>query len=175
MKTPLLVAAIAAGMTLAATAEARDGRGAAFDMPTFEELDANADGGITMDEIEAAMAARAAERFAEADTDGDGALSAEEMLARASEDRAARMADRIADRIEKIDANGDGVLQLEEMQARADDRRGPSPDRMFNRADADDNGSLSAEEFAQAQERMSDRRPRGGHGGHGGHGGRNGG
>ena len=70
MKTTLLMAAIAAGVTLAATAEAREGHGQRMEMPAFEELDANADGGITLEEIAAAGEARAAARFAEADTYG---------------------------------------------------------------------------------------------------------
>jgi hypothetical protein len=59
MKTTLLMAAIAAGVTLAATAEAREGHGQRMEMPAFEELDANADGGITLEEIAAAGEARA--------------------------------------------------------------------------------------------------------------------
>ncbi|WP_296420241.1 EF-hand domain-containing protein [Pseudooctadecabacter sp.] len=167
MKTPLLFAALAAGITLAASAEARDGardgaRG--LSLPSFEELDANADGGVTLTEIETFMADRAEARFADADTDGDGALSAQEMLARADSDRAERMANRIARQIEKADANGDGVLQIEEIRDAGGERgarRGANPERMFDRVDADENGTLSAEEFAAALERMQDRRPRG--------------
>lgn len=168
MKTTLLVAAIAAGITLAASAEAREGHGdrgerggARIEMPTFEELDANGDGAVTTDEINAAMQARADARFAEMDTDGDGALSAEELVAQADADRAARMAERIAGHIEKADTNGDGLLQPDEVGARSEDRSGPGAERMFERFDADDNGSLSAEEFAQALERMAERGDRG--------------
>lgn len=161
MKTTLLIAAIAAGTTLAATAQAREGHGPRMEMPAFEELDANADGAVTVEEITAAMQARGAARFVETDTNGDGGLSAEEMIARADEDRQDRVADRVAERIEKADTNGDGLLQAEEIAAQAQERRGPGPERMFNRFDADENGSLSAEEFAQAQERMQDHGPRG--------------
>lgn len=160
MKTTLLVAAIAAGVTLAATAEAREGRGGA-PMPTFEELDTNADGGVTAQEIADAMQARATEKFAETDTNGDGALSSEEMLAAADENRRDRMESRIADRIEKADTNGDGLLQADEIAAQMEDRRGPSPERMFNRLDANEDGSLSAEEYAEAAERRGDRGRRG--------------
>ena len=71
------------------------------------------------------------------------------------------MADRIAERIEKADENGDGLLQMEEIQAQMDGRRGPSPERMFNRFDANEDGTLSAEEFAEAQDRAGRRGPRG--------------
>lgn len=155
MKTTLLVAAIAAGVTLAATAEAREGHAPRIAMPTFEELDLNGDGGVTSEEIAQAMQAQAEARFAEADTDGDGALSAEELVARADSDRQERMANRIADRIERADTNGDGLLQADELQAGRGEGR--SPDRMFNRFDADGDGSLSAEEFAEARDRMERR------------------
>lgn len=159
MKTTLLMAAVAAGVTLAASAEARDGHGPRMQMPTFEELDLNGDGGVTAEEVTTAMQARAEARFAEADTNGDGALSAEEMLARAESARQDRLADRITKRIERADANGDGVLQMEELRAARGEGR--SPDRLFNRFDADENGSLSAEEFAEAQAMMERRGDRG--------------
>ncbi len=170
MKTTFLVAAIAAGMTLAATAEARDGRGPRPEMPSFEELDLNTDGGVTLEELEAAMEVRAEARFAEADSNGDGALSAEEMLAAAQGAQAERMQARIAERIEHADTNGDGLLQAEEMaEARAEHegrgRRGPSPERMFSHFDADEDGVLNAEEFEEARARMQERGGRGRHGG----------
>jgi Ca2+-binding EF-hand superfamily protein len=168
MKTTFLVAAIAAGMTMAATAEAREGNPPRMEMPAFEDLDINSDGAVTSDEIEAAMQVRAAEQFAQTDSNGDGALSVEELIARADTARQERAAGRAAEQIEKADTNGDGLLQADELAAHAADRgegcgdRGP--DRMFERADADDNGSLSAEEFAEAQSRMDDRGGRRQHG-----------
>ena len=165
MKTTFLVAAIAAGITLAASAHAREGQGPRMEMPAFEDLDLNNDGEVTAEEIQGAMQALGAARFAEADTNGDGALSSEEMVARAEGAQQERMARRIAERIEKADTNGDGLLQADEMAALAEDRRGGrGPDRMFNRFDADENGSLSADEFAEAQTRMENRGDRG-HGG----------
>lgn len=164
MKTTLLVAAIAAGITLAAGAQAREAngdRGARKQMPTFEQLDANSDGAVTPDEIATAMQAQSAARFADADTDGDGALSAEEMKTQIRADRQERMADRIAKLIERADTNGDGLLQADELAEQRGDRRGPSSDRMFDRFDTDEDGSLSAEEFKAAQERMQARRDRG--------------
>lgn len=161
MKTTLFMAALAAGITLAATADAREGQGPRMNMPSFEELDANADGSVTSEEIATAMQARGAARFAETDSNGDGALSAEEMIAAADQNRQDRMADRVARQIEKADTNGDGLLQADELAAQMDDRRGQSPDRLFNRFDVDEDGSLSAEEFADAQERMDRRGDRG--------------
>jgi len=166
MKTPLLMAAIAAGITLAASAEARgEGGGRAAHMPTFEDLDLNADGNVTLEEIQAAGRARNAERFTEVDANGDGALSADEMLAHANEQRAERLADQIAERIEKADTNGDGLLQQSEIQAqaaeRAEGRRGERGERMFERFDANEDGQLSAEEFAAGLEAAGERGERG--------------
>ena len=160
MKTYLLIATIAAGMALAATAEARGERTGPM-MPTFEELDADANGSVTLTEIETALTARAEAQFAERDTDGDGALSADEMMAGANAERAERMAERIARHIERADENGDGLLQQSELQAQADNRRGGNFDRMFDRLDADEDGVLTAEEFAEARERMHDHGRRG--------------
>lgn len=163
MKTTLHVAAIAAGISLAATAEAREGRGHRMEMPSFEELDLNSDGGVTVEEIAQAMQTQAAARFAEADTNGDGALSAEEMIARADSNRQERLARRIAKHIERADSNGDGVLQQEELlDARGEGRgEGRGPERLFERFDSDEDGKLDADEFAEAQERMERRGDRG--------------
>lgn len=55
LKTPLLMAAIAAGLTLSATAQAQDaGEDRGARMPAFEDLDVNADGSVTLEEIQAA-------------------------------------------------------------------------------------------------------------------------
>lgn len=165
MKTLFLVAALAAGTTIAATAEARESnRGPRMDLPSFEQLDINADGGVTLEEIQAAMQAHAAARFAETDTNGDGGLSADEMVAKADADRAERAANRAADRIEDGDTNGDGLLQADEIAAQMEERqgrRGPGMDRMFERVDADDNGTVSAEEYEQARAHMAERGERG--------------
>ncbi len=167
MKTTLLVAAIAVGATLAASAQARETDAPRMEMPAFEDLDINSDGAVTSDEIEAAMLARAAARFAETDTDGDGALSAEEIVARAEANRQDRRDERVAKQIERADTNGDGLLQADEVAAHAPGHAGGrGQDRMFERADADDNGSLSAEEYADAQSHMQERGDRGPRGNH---------
>ncbi|MBT8411412.1 MAG: calcium-binding protein [Octadecabacter sp.] len=161
MKTSLLVASIAAGLTLAGAAAARDAQPPRMDMPAFEEIDLNGDGGVTAEEMQQAREAMRAARFAQADANGDGALSVEELIAAAQNDRAERMADRIARMVERFDDNGDGVLQPEEM-GRDGARRGG--ERMFDRADANDDGSLSAEEYSAAQAHMAERGGRDGHG-----------
>ena len=165
MKTLILVTTIAAGLTLAATAEAREGeRGARMEMPTFEQLDLNSDGGVTLQEVEAAMATLAQTRFDEADTNGDGGLSVEEMTAKAQADAAERATQRAERRLENADTNGDGLLQADELTAQMEERggrRGPNTERMFERVDADDNGSVSAEEYEEARAKMAERGERG--------------
>ena len=49
--------------------------------PTFQEADANADGWVTPDEFAAAMPEATESDFVAIDTNGDGAISEEEMTA----------------------------------------------------------------------------------------------
>ena len=143
MKTTLLMAGIAAGFTLiAADASAQE-------RPDFATLDANGDGMLSLEEMQAAGDAH----FASADTDGDGLLSEAELTAAASE----RAADRVARMLERLDTNEDGGLSQAEIEVV---RRGGGEisERMFNRIDADENGSISEEEFEEVRERMGERR-----------------
>ena len=159
MKTTLMMTALLASLSLGTLAQAQtaatppaDGR----ERPDFATLDADGDGGVTLEE----MQVRATSRFAAADTDGDGGLSAEEIAAERDERRANRIVRMIADR----DANGDGLLQPDEMAPRGDRMA-----RMFDRLDADGDGSISAAEFARMEDRMD-----GGRHGMGRHGDRDG-
>jgi len=146
MKTPILMAAIVAGFTLVGTgAQAQD-------RPDFATLDTNGDGQISMEEL----AAQGAARFAAADTNSDGALSEDELLARATarnQERAAKMVERM---LAHLDENDDGLIQQSELP----DPNATRAERRFSRADADENGTLSEEEFEAAGAR-ADR----GHGG----------
>lgn len=134
-------------------------------MMSFEEIDANNDGKITKEEI----AAMGQARFAKADADGDGFLSLDEMNAQGLEVAKKRIAERSAMMLEHMDANKDGKLSMDEMQAAKDNGpRGKMGDRMFDRADADGDGAISKDEFDAAQARMQERM--GGKGGeHGWH------
>jgi Ca2+-binding EF-hand superfamily protein len=148
------------------------GHGPRGPMFTFEEVDANADGKLTPEEI----AAHAKARFDAKDTNGDGALSAEEISADMQAKQAERMGKRAKHMIVERDANDDGMLSFDEMQPK---KQG----RMFDRLDADNDGAISTEEFAKLQDRMEKRGfgegkghgegkmmrhgPEGGHGGQG--------
>jgi len=133
-----------------AQADDTDRRG----IPSFETLDVDGSGEITASDIEALRA----ERFAEIDTDGNGEVSEAEFIARAQEqasDRATRM-------FERLDADGDGVLSRDVLESRGGRGMG---ERLLSRADTDDSGGVSAEEFEAIKERMAERR--GGRGGKG--------
>lgn len=151
--TSMVLGVVSAAMVVtagaAAIAQGKHGHG---QRPGFEEVDANGDGKITQEE----MQARAAARFGEADTDGDGAISRDEMLAKAM----ARSEKRVDRMMRRMDADGDGKVSKAEMQQ----MRGKRMDRMIERMDADGDGALSKEEFAQGHRK-------GHHGRHGkGHG-----
>ncbi|MEM1003834.1 MAG: EF-hand domain-containing protein [Pseudomonadota bacterium] len=115
---------------------------------SFQELDANNDGQVTQEEIQA----HRNQRFSAADTNGDGQLSVEEMQAAAQQSAN----DRVAKMFERQDANGDGFLSEDEL---------PKPrraDKMFDRIDADNSGGISEQEFTDAREKMGRKKNRSG-------------
>jgi Ca2+-binding EF-hand superfamily protein len=114
----------------------------------FGEADTNGDGIITREELAAGVQARMAQRFAKGDQNGDGKLTQDEV----GEQRWTRM--RVAD------ADGDGAVTQDELrqaheQGKLGPRagkgtrgKGPKGDggRMFERADANGDGKLEASE-----------------------------
>ncbi len=104
----------------------------------FLSMDANGDGKVTAEEIDAFRA----EQFKTADTDGDGFLSKDELLAAAMTRMQERMAQRIDKMIAHDDKDGDGKISLAEQDGN------PRMDRMFSRLDKDGDGALSTEELA---------------------------
>ncbi|QRF65861.1 EF-hand domain-containing protein [Ponticoccus alexandrii] len=128
--------------------------GPGFGMPILS-YDADGDGRVTVEEVEA----RQAERFAAADADGDGLLSPEEVSAYAEALRAEREEMRRAARqaalIARMDADGDGLLSLDEIS-------GVQPatsrfDRILDRLDTDGDGALTEEELQAPRKRMAER------------------
>lgn len=152
MKTSILTPALAAAFLLGgiglAQAESSPGKmGQGMRMHhSFEELDADADGRITQEEMAAHMQAR----FEGADADGDGALSRDELVTRMTERQAERIAAYADHMIERHDSDGDGKLSPDEMKA---DRQG----RMFKRADADGDGAITEAEFDKMRDEMKSR------------------
>jgi Ca2+-binding EF-hand superfamily protein len=125
------------------------GRGMRGDgvMVMFAEIDANGDGSVTAEEIDAYRAAR----FAALDADGNGTVSRQEFMDHA----AAQVAERAGTMFDRLDADGDGTLTRDVIEA----RRGPGPDAavLIERFDADGDGAVSEEEIAVVQERMMER------------------
>ncbi len=119
-----------------------DGQG----MPLFGMDGRGPGAGMTPEE----RAARIAERFAAADTDGNGSLSADEITSGMNAMRALRMGDRVGRQIAMLDSDGDGEVSLEEATA------GPSA-RLFARIDTDGDGMISPAEWDAGMARMRDR------------------
>lgn len=115
---------------------------------SFEQVDADGSGGVTSAELAARGAAQAAARFAKADTNGDGFLSAEELTEMAKARDQDRAEKRLARMLKHRDANEDGKLSAEEMTPSEEQTT-----KRFGRADKNDDGVLSAEEFEQASKR----------------------
>ncbi|MCA8884239.1 MAG: EF-hand domain-containing protein [Rhodobacteraceae bacterium] len=105
--------------------------------PDFATLDQNSDGVVTAEEI----AARHQARFADADADGNGTLSREELAAGIGKMQAERMQQGADRMIARFDKNGDGALSQDELPS------GPQ-DGMLKRLDANNDGQLDQQEFA---------------------------
>lgn len=153
MKKTIILSALAVALSITAvTADARGGdRG---DMRAdFSTLDADGNGEVT----QAEMLAHAQLRFDDVDTNGDGALSAEELIAARSADVSDRMERRINRMLERADANDNGTLEFDEMR--------PSSDRAaarFERIDTDGSGGISEAEMDAAKEARGGRKGKGG-------------
>ena len=125
----------------------------------FKAFDKDGDGKVTMAEVQAGRA----DRIKGIDANGDGLLSAEELIAADMAQEKTRVEGRVAARIAAQDADGDGKLSAAEMMVP------PGAARLFNRVDADNDGAVTEEELTKARAamqakmaRMQDRR--GGHG-----------
>lgn len=123
------------------------------DRPSFETLDTDGDGSITIVEIKA----RAVEKFAQQDTNGDGILTVEELTTAMLERARTHTEEKIERMISWRDTDGDGALSQAELG-------GGMGERMFNRLDANKDGAISEEEFEVASERGHGKKM-GGHGG----------
>jgi Ca2+-binding EF-hand superfamily protein len=122
-------------------------------LPDFTTLDADANGQITTEELDAAQAAR----FATADANTDGGLSADEIIAQIEARRAEMMAARAQRMIEEKDANADGLLQAEELL----DARAPRAAVMFAMLDTNEDGSVDQAEFDAGLAMMAQHQGRG--------------
>lgn len=120
----------------------------------FADLDADADGKLTADEL-AAQPGRRGPDLARLDTDGDGALSKAELAAgKPPRDHHRGRGGPPGDRLARLDTDGDGAISDAERaaahQARATER--------FARLDVDGDGKVTAAEWDAAPDR-GHRRP----------------
>ena len=100
----------------------------------FDEADVDGDGALTQDEIDGFKA----NRFAAMDANADGKVAADELVAY-------RMMQRAKRQISRMDQDGDGLLSIDELP----DRTPP-----FARFDLDQNGSVTKAELELARETM---------------------
>ncbi len=142
----LLLATAAVPLAAQDTDAPGPGPDAAPMMPMFEAFDADGDGKVTKEEVDAYRA----NRFAEVDADGNGEVSLEEFKAEA----VARAEERAAEMFARLDADGDGVLSRDVLES--NDRRGAMAGRMFDRLDTDGDGAVSKEEVEAAMMRRAE-------------------
>lgn len=116
-----------------------DGKVALADLPVpfqarFKDADTNGDGVLTRDEVDAARSAHRAKMEAELDTNGDGVVSAEEKKA-----GRAKFEEMWTKR---MDTNRDGVVSADERKAAREKFR----EMWIARHDTNHDGALSADE-----------------------------
>ena len=87
-------------------------------------------------------------QFDSADTNGDGALSLDELIAQ----RSAKGYPKIQKMIDKVDTNSNGLLEFAEFQANLE-RFGDLRGKIFNKLDANNDNQLNVEEFASIKKR----------------------
>ncbi|MBN8633241.1 MAG: EF-hand domain-containing protein [Rhodobacterales bacterium] len=111
-----------------------EGRGRML-IELFDTVDADKDGKVTFAELEAHRKAE----FAASDTNGDGALSAEELSARALARFQEKLAERTQAMLDNMDNDGSGSLSEDEIG------QGPGM-RNFARIDTDNDGAITKAE-----------------------------
>lgn len=148
LKIAALVSALAVGIIAVSgtMVEARD-RGDGPRTMDFSTLDVDGSGEITQEDLDALRE----NRFADIDSNGDGAVSKDEFMAAS----AARAGERAGEMFDRLDADGDGALSRDVLESR--DGRGRGAGRLLERADADGSGGVSEEELAAAMERFAER------------------
>ena len=112
-------------------------------MRVFTELDADGDGSLT----QAELAQGGKLRFAKADKNKDGFLSHAELRNQMVEKMQQRSSRKMAKMMSLRDTDKDGKLSFDELRPES----GGSANKMFVLMDENDDGTLSAEEFAKIQ------------------------
>jgi len=131
--TAALTLAILAGATVSDANAQGDQKGPRM---SFEEVDANADGKLTPEEMQAHRRAQ----MAKMDSDTDGFLTEAELRAGMQSRSEEKIERRIGHMMKRFDADGDGKVAIEDIKPR-------KAGKMFDRADADGDGAISKDEF----------------------------
>jgi Ca2+-binding EF-hand superfamily protein len=108
-------------------------------MKRFDAVDANHDGFVTKEEIQAAVKDLGGQVFGKVDKNGDGKIGKDEFPGK-------------PERFAALDKNGDGFLTKEELQAAGDKIRERLGDRkpgerIWGRLDTNNDGKVSRDEF----------------------------
>ena len=116
----------------------------------FDQVDANKDGQVTAEELAAARKqfdrGHFAQRFRQADTDGDGAITRAE---------AEKALPHLARQFDRVDANHDGRVTIAEIAAARKAVMTAHFEQRFKRADTDGDGRISRTEAEQAMPRLA--------------------
>lgn len=91
--------------------------------------------------------ARATERFADIDTDGDGRVTQEELFS--EERKAAKIAEKRQRRFDRLDADGDGAITPEEFARRV---------QRLEELDSNGDGEITRDEFRAGKHRWGSKR-----------------
>ncbi|EYD74245.1 putative calcium-binding protein EF-hand domain protein [Rubellimicrobium mesophilum DSM 19309] len=112
-----------------------DGLGRSFGPFDLLTADTDGDGAVTQEEV-------TAQRQARFEADGNDGLSAKELLAMEDAMREEARAAAAAQRVAQADDDGDGLLQVAEIEART-----PQIAPLFDRLDTDGDGAISQAEL----------------------------
>ncbi len=108
-------------------------------------IDTDGDGAVSFEELQAARPDADLERFNQVDADGDGLVTREE--------RRQGRQERAQQRFSETDTDGSGGLSFEEIQA----RRADASEERFARMDRDGNGEIGQDEARAARKNRMQR------------------
>lgn len=114
----------------------------------FQQWDSNGDGAVSAQEWAEGMKTQGDARFDGLDADSDGSLTKEE-LSSAADARAAKHAERL---LKRHDADNSGALEADELAAMGKGRHAKGAARMFDRVDADGDGRVTRAEMTEARD-----------------------
>ncbi len=134
----------------------------------FDKADANGDGEVTQEELEAVIGKKGGDLFAQIDTDGDGTISrAEDEAFRQGMEKeighggpslsglSGTQPPRPEEVFDAADVNGDGAVTQEELEAVIGEKGGD----LFAQIDTDSDGSISRTEDEVFRRQMTEKAP----------------